>query len=120
VDRHLVEVLGGLDSLWLCKSLMYSRISVRVHWAAAKSPSIALYRIQRAREGDICCRCRYYSLSLVVGRVLDVGSIAEVGRVVVFPDDVCGQEEGSRLGRMSSTVSLHGLRFGLLVGRCQV
>jgi hypothetical protein len=51
---------------------------------------------------------------LVVGRVL------EVGRVVVFPDDVCGQEEGSKLGRMSSIVSLRGLRVGFLVGGCQV
>jgi hypothetical protein len=33
----------------------------------------------------MCCRCRKYSLSLTVSRVLDVGSIAEGGRVVDSP-----------------------------------
>ena len=57
---------------------------------------------------------------LIFGRALDVGSIAEVGRVVVSPGGVCGQEKGSRLVRMRSEASLRGLRVGLLVGGYQV
>jgi hypothetical protein len=40
--------------------------------------------------------------------------------IVVFPDDVCGQEEESRLVLMSSIAYLGVLRVGLLVGGYQV
>jgi hypothetical protein len=51
-----VNDFAGLGSYWLYKSLMYSWISVRVYFAAANSPSISLYRVQRESGGDMCCR----------------------------------------------------------------
>ena len=40
---------------------------------------------------------------MAVSRILDVVSIAEVGRVVVSPGDDCGQQEGSGLVRTNSS-----------------
>jgi hypothetical protein len=89
VGWHLVEVPGGLGSMWLCKSLMYSRISVPV------LPSLPqlLCTEPRGHEGVIC-------VAGAVSRILGVGSIAERGRVVVFPCDDCGQQKESGIGAM--------------------
>jgi hypothetical protein len=51
-----VDDSAGLGLWRLCKSLMYSWISIRVYCSAAIFPSIFLYRVQRESGGDMCCR----------------------------------------------------------------